>query len=101
MPVSEDFGDDAGAPLGVSCQQLGLQAWWHRDRTVFCVAQAREAGKELPNPDSEIKALFAPAIARCGGISARIERQNTRGLYLWMMCLSTVVFVMFCDMISR
>jgi hypothetical protein len=34
---------------------------------------------------------------RRGGVSVRIERQNLRGLYFWMTCLSTVIFVMFCD----
>lgn len=27
----------------------------------------------------------------------RIERQNSRGLYFWIICLSTVVFATFCD----
>jgi hypothetical protein len=33
------------------------------------------------------------------GLSVRIDRQNTRGLYLWMMCLCTVGFALFCNML--
>jgi hypothetical protein len=36
---------------------------------------------------------------RHGGLSARIERQNTRGVYLWIACFSTLVFVMFARVI--
>jgi hypothetical protein len=32
---------------------------------------------------------------RNGGLSVRIERQNTRGLYFWMLCLSTAIFALF------
>jgi hypothetical protein len=34
-----------------------------------------------------------------GRSSVRIERQNSRGLYFWMMCLTSVGFVLFCDML--
>jgi hypothetical protein len=34
-----------------------------------------------------------------GGLRVRIERQNARGLYLWIMCLSTVMFGLFCEML--
>jgi hypothetical protein len=34
-----------------------------------------------------------------GGLSVRIERQNSRGLYFWIMCLSTVMFGFFCNML--
>ena len=34
-----------------------------------------------------------------GKCSVRIERQNSRGQYFWIMCLTTVVFFLLCDMI--
>jgi len=34
-----------------------------------------------------------------GGLTVRIERQNSRSLYFWMFCLSTVFFALFCDMV--
>jgi hypothetical protein len=36
---------------------------------------------------------------RHNGLSVRIERQNLRGSYVWMMCLSTVMFALFCNTI--
>jgi hypothetical protein len=30
---------------------------------------------------------------------ARIERQNSRPLYFWLLCVSTAMFAMFCNMI--
>lgn len=36
---------------------------------------------------------------RNGGLSVRIDRQNARGLYFWNMCLWTVVFGLFCNML--
>ena len=32
-------------------------------------------------------------------LSVRIERQNSRGLYFWIVCLSTVTFGFFCNML--
>ena len=29
--------------------------------------------------------------------SVRIERQNSRGVYYWMICLTSVMFVLFCN----
>lgn len=34
-----------------------------------------------------------------GKFSVRIERQNSRSLYFWMMCLTSVGFFLFCDML--
>jgi hypothetical protein len=34
-----------------------------------------------------------------GRLSVRIERQNSRDLYFWIMCLSTVMFGLFCNML--
>jgi hypothetical protein len=34
-----------------------------------------------------------------GSSSVRIERQNSRGLYFWMMCLMSLGFFLFCDML--
>ena len=31
-------------------------------------------------------------------LTVRIERQNSRGLYFWLKCLSTMAFGLFCDM---
>ena len=36
---------------------------------------------------------------KSGRLSVRIERQNSRGLYFWIMCLSTVMFGWFCNML--
>jgi uncharacterized membrane protein len=33
------------------------------------------------------------------GLSVRIERQNSRGFYFWIICLSTAMFALFCDMV--
>ena len=35
------------------------------------------------------------------GLAVRIERQNSRWLYLWIACLSTVFFGLFADMVVR
>ena len=34
-----------------------------------------------------------------GGLSVRIDRQNATGLYFWMICLCTVAFGLFCNML--
>ena len=34
-----------------------------------------------------------------GASTIRIERQNSRGQYFWMMCLGTVVFSLFCNIL--
>ncbi|HLY99242.1 MAG TPA: hypothetical protein VKT33_09280 [Candidatus Angelobacter sp.] len=34
-----------------------------------------------------------------GKSSVRIERQNSRGWYFWMMCVISAGFVLFCDML--
>jgi hypothetical protein len=34
-----------------------------------------------------------------GGLSVRIERQNARAGYFWVMCLGTVMFGFFCNML--
>lgn len=36
---------------------------------------------------------------KSGGLSVRIERQNARGGHFWTMCLSTVMFGFFCNML--
>lgn len=36
---------------------------------------------------------------KSGRLSVRVERQNSRGVYSWMMCLGTVMFGFFCNML--
>ena len=38
-------------------------------------------------------------IQRNGGLGVRIERQNSRGLHFWTVCLSSVMFGFFCNVL--